>query len=88
MAFLLHLIQQDWRTKEGTILFNDALNTLHGFMVKEFSYNEKETRCSHMSYSFRLAKKNMIFYMQHSTDMIAHTTAFVVPVAKQWLEEQ
>ena len=28
------------------------------------------------------------FYMHHTTDMIAHTTAFVTPVVEHWLERE
>ena len=45
--------------KEGSFLFNDALNTVYLNTVEE-------TRCHHMGYSFRLAAR--VFYMHHPTD--------------------
>ena len=39
----------------------------------------------YMGYSFRLAVRNLC-YMHHPTDMIEHTTAFVIPVVVYWLE--
>ena len=77
--------------KEGNVLFNDALNTfylrLYGVrrMIKDHSAR-KETRCSHMGYSFQLAAR--FFYMHHPTDRIIHTTAFVIPVVELWLERK
>ena len=44
-----------------------------------------KTRCRHIGYSFRLTAR-CFFYMHHPTDRIAHTTAFVTPVVKHWLE--
>ena len=44
----------------------------------------EETRCHHVSYSFRLAAR--VFYMHHTTDRITHTTAFVTTVVEHWLE--
>ena len=60
----------DIQRKEGNVLFNDALNTFYlllygvGHLVKDH----------YMGYSFRLR------YMHHSTEGLAHTTAFVTPV--------
>ena len=62
-------------TKDGNVLFNDALNTfylwLYGiiYMVKDHSDSERK-----------------LFYMHHPTDRMTHTTAFVTPVMEHWLE--
>ena len=62
-------------TKDGNVLFNDALNTfylwLYGviYMVKDHSVSERK-----------------LFYMHHPTDRMTHTTAFVTPVVEHWLE--
>ena len=62
---------------EGTVLFNDALNTfylrLYGVrhMVKDHSDSEKGNP---------LSPHRLLFYMHHPTDRIAHTRAFVTPV--------
>ena len=47
----------------------------------------EETRCRLMGYSFRLTAR-FLFYIHHSTDMIAHTTAFGTPVLEHWLERE
>ena len=82
-----------YHMKEGNVLFNDALNTfylrLYGVrhMVKDHSDSEREeTSCRHMGYCLKLAAS--FFYMHHSTDGIAHTTAFVTPVVEHWLEPE
>ena len=48
-------------------------------MVKDHSVREK-IHCCHMDYSSDWQQG--IFYMQHPTDRIAHTTAFVTPVVQ------
>ena len=69
--------------KEGNILFNDALNTfylrLYGVrhMVKDHSDSERGNLL-----------QQGFFYMHHPTDMIIHTTAFVMPVVEHWLERE
>ena len=52
-------------------------------MVKEHSDSERGNR--HMGYSFRLTAR-VLLYINHPTDRIAHTTAFVKPVVEHWLE--
>ena len=65
---------------EGNVLFNDALNTfylsLYGFghLLKDHSDSERENYLP----SF--------FYIHYSTDRMAHTIAFVIPVTEHWLE--
>ena len=69
--------------KEGNVLFNDELNTFYlwlygvGNMVKDHSDSERGNP---------LPPHGLLFYMHHPTDRIAHTTAFVTPVVKHWLE--
>ena len=46
----------------------------------------KKTCCRHIGYSFRLAAR--VLYMNHPTDRITHTTAFVTPVVEHWLEPE
>ena len=46
----------------------------------------KETRCRHISYSFRLAARVLLY--APSTDRITHTMAFVTPVVEHWLERE
>ena len=65
------------KLEEGSVLFNDALNTfylrLYGvrYMVKDHSESERG-----------------FFYMHHPTDRITHTTTFVIPVVEHWLERK
>ena len=69
-----------WR-KEGNVLFNDALNTfylrLYGVihMVKDHSDSERETRCRHMGYSFRLAAR-VLLYASHRQDNTYHSLCY------------
>ena len=53
-------------------------------MVKDHSDSVGGNPLPPNGYSFRLG----LFYMHHPTDMIAHTTAFVTPVVKHWLERE
>ena len=78
--------------KEGRkCLFNDALNTfylrLYGVrhIVKDHSDSEKANPLPSHRLLFPI-NSNGSFYMHHPTDRIAHTTAFVTPVVKHWLE--
>ena len=64
------------KCKEGNVYFNDALNTfylwLYGIrqMVKNHSDRERENP---------LLPHRLLFYMNHPTDRITHTMAFVIP---------
>ena len=60
----------------------------HGllFPIRTIQMARKETRCHHICYSFRLQQG--LFYMHHSTDRIAYTTAFVTPVVEHWMERE
>ena len=74
--------------KEGNVLFNDALNTFYlrlygvGHMVKNHSDSERGNPLPPHGLLFPINSKH------HPTDRIAHTTAFVTPVVKQWLERE
>ena len=71
--------------------------TTHSFIIYGYMASDiwlrtiliarKETRCRHIGYSFS-DKQQCFFYMHHPTDRIAHTTAFVTPVVKHWLERE
>ena len=71
--------------KEEHYLFNDALNTfylrLYGVrhMVKYHSDSERRNPLSPHGLLFLIRSKGS-FYMHHSIDRIAYTTAFVTPV--------
>ena len=79
--------------KEGNVLFNDALNTfylrLYGVrnMVKDLSESERGNPLLPHGLLFPINSKGF-FYMHHPTDRITHTTAFVTPVIKHWLERE
>ena len=75
--------------RERNVLFNDALNTFYwrlygvGHVVKNhFRKPTPATWATPSDYQQRF------FYMHHPTDRIAHTTAFVTPVVKHWLERE
>ena len=78
--------------KEGNVLFNDALNTFYlrlygiGHMVKNHSDSERGNLLPPHRLLFPISSK--FFYMHHPTDRIPHTTAFVTPVVKHWLEQE
>ena len=55
-----------------------------GRMIKDHSDSERGNCCCHMGYSFRLAEG--FFYMHPTTDMTAHTKAYVTPEVEHWLE--
>ena len=68
-----------YRTKEGRkCLINDALNTfylrLYGVrhMVKDHSDSEKETRCRHIGYSYRLTARVLLYAPSHRQDNTYH----------------
>ena len=70
----------DW--KEGSVLFNDALNTfylrLYGVthMVKDHSDSERGTLCCHMDYSFRLAARVLLYASSHRQDNTYHSLCY------------
>ena len=73
--------------KEGTVLFNDALNTfylrLYGVkhMVKDHSDSEKGNPLPPHRLLFPIDSN---YPMHHPTDRIAHTTAFVTSLHQSW----
>ena len=70
------------RERERNVLFNDALNTfylrLYGVrhMVKDHSNNEKETRCRHIGYSYRLAARVLLYAPSHRQDNTYHDLCY------------
>ena len=79
------------RLEEGNVLFNDALNTFHlrlygvGHMVKNHSDSESGNSLPPHGLLFSINSKGSL---HHPTDRITHTTAFVTPVVKHWLERE
>ena len=75
------------------MFFNDALNTFYlqlygvGHMVKDHSDSERGNPLPPHGLLFLIHSK-VFFYMHHSTDRIAYTTAFVTPVVEHWLERE
>ena len=72
-------------------LTTHSTHFIYGYMASDIWLRtilivRKETRCSHIGYSFRLAAR--LFYMHHPRDRIAHSTAFVTPVVEHWLERE
>ena len=76
------------KTKEGSVLFNDALNTLNlrlygvRHMVKEHSNSERGNP---------LPPHGLLFPISSNSSFICtipHTTAFVKPVMEHWLETE
>ena len=68
--------------KEGSVLFNDALNTfylrLYGVrhMVKTILIVRKETRCRHMGYSYRLTARVLLYAPSHRQDSTYHSLCY------------
>ena len=48
-------------------------------MVKDYSESERGNP---------LPQHGLFFYMQHSSDRIAHTKAFLTSVVEHWLEQE
>ena len=78
--------------KEGTVLFNDALNTfylrLYGVrhMVKDHSDSDRRNPLPPQGLLFLINSKGS--FICTIPDRIAHTTAFVAPVMESWLERE
>ena len=72
--------------KEGSVLFNDTLNTfylrLYGVrhMVEDHSNREKGNQLPPHSLLFPISSKGSFICTIHPTDRITHTTTFVIPV--------
>ena len=58
-----------------------------GHMVKDHSDSERGNLLPPHGLLFLINSKGF-FYMHHPTDRIVHTTAFVTPVVKRWLERE
>ena len=62
-------MKEGW--KEGSVLFNDVLNTIYlrlygvRHMVKIV---REETRCRHIGYSFRLTARVLLYAPSHRQD--------------------
>ena len=54
-------------------------------MVKDHSDNKRKST-TYIIWATLFDQQQGIFYMHHPTDRITHTTAFVTPVVKHWLE--
>ena len=72
------------RSKEGNVLFNDALKTfylrLYGVrhMVKDHSDSEREeTRCRHVGYVFRLAARVHLHALSYRHDSSYHGVCYI-----------
>ena len=67
-----------WLKKEGSVLFNDALNTfylqLYGvrYMEKLHSNSERGNPLHHMGYSFWLAARVLLYASSHRQDNTYH----------------
>ena len=87
-----HSVDLRFRERDRNVLFNDALNTfylrLYGVrhMVKDHSDSEKGNPLPPHRLLLSINSKGS--YMHHPTDRIAHTTTFVTPVVKHWLEQE
>ena len=71
------------RLIEMFYLTTHSTHFIYGYMASDIWLRtilivKKETRCRHIGYS----------YMDHPTDRITHTTAFVRPVVEHWLERE
>ena len=68
--------------KEGTILFNGALNTfclrLYGIrhMVKDHSDSERKPAAGYIGYSFRLAARVLLYASSHRQDNTYHSLCY------------
>ena len=64
--------------KEGSVLFNDALNAFYlrymasDIWLRTILIVRKETRCRHIGYSFRLAAKVILYAPSHRQDSTYH----------------
>ena len=67
---------------EGKVLFNYALNTFYlrlygvGHIVKDQSDRREETRCRHISYSFRLTARVLLYAPSHRQDSTYHSHCY------------
>ena len=79
-------------TKEGNVLFNDALNTFYlwlydiELMVKDHSDSKTGNLLPPLHWLLFPVYQQVFFYMHHPTDRIEHTMAFGTPVMEHLLE--
>ena len=71
--------------KEGTVLFNDTLNTFYLRLYGVVKYHTDSKRGNPLPLH---GLQQWFFYMHHPTDRMTHTTAFVTPVVEHWLEQE
>ena len=70
------------KSRERNVLFNDALNTFYlrlycvRHMVKAHSDSEKETRCRHIGYSYRLTAMVLLYAPSHRHDSTYHDLCY------------
>ena len=75
-------------TKEGNVLFNDALNTFYlrlygvGHMVKDHSHSERGNPQPPHGLPFRLTARVLLYAPSHRQD----NAACVTPVEEHWME--
>ena len=80
------------RTKEGHVLFNNALDTFYLWryrvkhMVKNNPDSERGNPLPPHGLLFPINNKGS--FMHHPTNRIAHTTVFVTQVVGHWLERE
>ena len=82
--------------KKGVnVLFNEALNTFYfrfygvEHMIKVHSDSERANPLPTHGLLFPISRTLYIYiYMNHPTDKITYTTAFVTPVVEHWLERE
>ena len=88
----LTLYDVEWK-KEKVLLFNDVLNTFYlrlygvGHMVKDRSDSERGNLQAAITQATLFDWQQGIFYINHPTDRISHTTTCVTPVEEYWLEQ-
>ena len=76
-------------SKEGNVLFNDALNTLYLrlYGVKHREKYHSDSERGNPLPSFRLTARVLLYAPSHRQDL-AHTTVFITPVVVLWLERE
>ena len=65
------------KRKEGNILFND-----------DSDHSDRERKPAAATWATLSDLQQGFFYMHHPTDRVAHTVAFVTPVAEHWMERE
>ena len=89
----LEKTQRIVRKKEMFYLMMHSTHFIYGYMASDIWLRtilivRKETRCRHIGYSYRLTARVLLYAPSHTTDRIAHTTAFDTPVMEHWLERE